>query len=46
MFYKKQKNWVRDIHLVNDSGSYDRKTFCEVKIVFIQSPGWRTYQLL
>ena len=40
MFYKKQKNWVRHVHLVNDSGSCDRKTFCKVKIVFIQSPGW------
>ena len=37
MFDKKQKRWVKRIHLVTDDGLYDRKSFSRVKIVFIHS---------
>ena len=37
MFHKKQKSSVKRIHLVNDDGSYDRKAFYTVKIVFYSS---------
>ena len=30
---KKQKSCVKRIHLVTDDYSYDRKAFCEVKIL-------------
>ena len=35
MFDKKQKSFVKRIHLVTDGGLYDRKSFYKVEIVFI-----------
>ena len=35
MFHKKQKGCVKRIPLVTDDGSYDRKAFYKVKIVFV-----------
>ena len=35
MFDKKQKRFVKRIHLVTDGGLYDRKSFYKVEIVFI-----------
>ena len=37
MFGKKQKRWVKRIHLVTDDGLYDRKAFYTIKIVFYSS---------
>ena len=34
MFDKKQKSWVKRIHLVTDDGLCNRKAFYKVKIVF------------
>ena len=38
MFDKKQKSYVKRIHLVTDDGLYDQKAFYIVKIVFIHPP--------
>ena len=35
MFDKKQKSYVKRIHLVTDDVLYDQKAFYKVKIVFI-----------
>ena len=35
MFDKKQKGWVKRIHLVTDDGLYDRKTFYTVIFFFL-----------
>ena len=37
MLNKKQKGFVKRIHLVTDDGFNDRKAFCTVKIVFYSS---------
>ena len=37
MFDKKQKIFVKRIHLVTDDGLYDRKAFYKIKIVFYSS---------
>ena len=37
MFDKKQKIFVKRIHLVTDDGLYDRKVFYTVNIVFYSS---------
>ena len=35
MFDKKQKSYIKRIHLVTDDGLYDLKGFYKVEIVFI-----------
>ena len=37
MFDKKQKSFVKRIHLATDDGLYDRKAFYTLKIVFYSS---------
>ena len=39
MFDKKQKSWIKRIHLVTDDGLDDRKAFYKVEIVFVH-PLW------
>ena len=39
MFDKKQKSFIKRVPLVTDDGSYDRKAFYKVEIVFIH-PIW------
>ena len=37
VYDKKQKSYVKRIHLVTDDGLYDQKAFYSVKIVFCSS---------
>ena len=47
MFDKKQKNYVKHIHLITDDGLHDRKAFYKVEkyFLFTVHEWWRNYQV-